>query len=309
MRVAIIGGTGFVGGYLIDQFLDAGHTVSVLVRAGSENKIQQSDAVEIVSGDLQSQDAIDTVCRGSDAVVYAVGILREFPAKGITFEETQYLGVQRTLAAAENAGVTKFLLMSANGVQARGTPYQDTKFRAEELLRNGGLDYTIFRPSIIFGDPSGKMEFATQLHQDMVAPPVPAIDFFTGWHPAAGSVPMSPVHVRDVAKAFEAALRDASLSRKTLHLGGPEILTWHEMLQRIAQAVGKKKLIVPMPVAVMKLAATFLDWIPQFPVTRDQLTMLAEGNVAAADELSNIIGDTLLAFDCQQLSYLKKYTE
>ncbi len=84
MRVAIIGGTGFVGGYLIDQFLDAGHSVSVLVRAGSENKIQKSDAIEIVSGDLRSQDALDAVCRGSDAVVYAVGILREFPGKGIS---------------------------------------------------------------------------------------------------------------------------------------------------------------------------------------------------------------------------------
>ena len=161
MRVAIVGGTGFVGGYLIDQFLDAGHCVSALVRAGSEHKIQKSGDIEIVSGDLQSQDALDAICRGSDAVVYAVGILREFPGKGITFEETQYLGVQRTLAAAENAGVTKFLLMSANGVQARGTPYQDTKFRAEELLRSGKIDYTIFQPSIIFGDPSGKMESDT----------------------------------------------------------------------------------------------------------------------------------------------------
>jgi len=314
MRVAIVGGTGFVGGYLIEQFLDAGLSVSALVRAGSEKKIprtngSQKDGIDLVPGDIGSQEALDTVCRDCDAVVYTVGILREFPAKGITFEESQYLGVQRTLAAAEKAGVAKFLLMSANGVQVRGTPYQDTKFRAEELLRNGEIDYTIFRPSIIFGDPSGKMEFATQLYQDMVAPPIPALNFFTGWRPAAGSVPMSPVHARNVAKAFEVALRDVSLSRQTLHLGGPEILTWLDMLQRIAEAVGKKKWVVPMPIGVMKLAATLLDWLPLFPVTRDQLTMLAEGNTAAPDELCNIVGERLMAFDQQQLSYLRKCVE
>lgn len=312
MRVAIIGGTGFVGGYLIESLLDAGHSVSTMVRPGSENKLHRAGQLRIIGGCLSSKNAIEETCEDCDAVIYNVGILREFPRQGITFEETQFLGVERTIAAAKRAGVSRFLLMSANGVHANGTPYQDSKYRAEELLRNSGLEFTIFAPSVIFGNPQGLMEIATQLYADMVVPLLPAVGFFTGWNPASGKVMLSPVHVEDVAQAFVKALQDDAILRRKVYLGGPEALSWPEMIERIASAAGKRKTVIPMPIGMMKLAALLLDWIPKFPVTRDQLTMLAEGNAVEPDELTRIIDREPRRFDNESLSYLpdnfEKYT-
>lgn len=306
VKVAIIGGTGFVGGYLVDALLDAGHEPHVLVRPGSEDKLHRASECRITKGDLDSADAIDTVVTGCDAVIYNVGILREHPREGITFEALQYEGAESVAEAAKSAGVRRFLLMSANGIDSAETPYQTTKLRAEAMIRESGLDYTIFRPSVIFGDPRGTMEFATQLYRDMVRMPLPGVGFHTGLSPASGEVLMSPVHVRDVADAFVSALADDSTIGRCFMLGGPEVVSWPQMLQRIAAAVGKKKLILPMPIGFMKLGATLLDWLPFFPVTRDQLTMLADGNTAEPDELAKLIGRPPQAFSPGNLAYLDR---
>ncbi len=144
MKVSIIGGTGFVGTYLIDALLQAGHTPRVLVRAGSERKLAAAAQCETVPGDISDAAALDLCLQGTDAVIYLIGILREFPAKGITFEESQFHGVERTVAAAQRQGVKQFILMSANGVKAGGTKYQDTKFRAEQCVQASGLAWTVF---------------------------------------------------------------------------------------------------------------------------------------------------------------------
>ncbi len=304
MKTAVIGGTGFVGSYLIDALLDAGHEPHVLVRSGSEGKLHRANECELTTGDLDSPAAIDAVLAGCDAVIYNVGILREFPREGITFEALQYRGAETVAEAAKRAGIRRFLLMSANGIDSAETRYQTTKLRAEAMIRESGLDYTIFRPSVIFGDPRGTMEFATQLYRDMVRMPVPAVGFHTGLSPAGGEVLMSPVHVRDVADAFVNALADDSTIGECYVLGGPEVLSWPEMLRRIAAAVGKKKLILPMPIGFMKLGATLLDWLPFFPVTRDQLTMLADGNTAEPDEVAALIKRKPAEFSSENLSYL-----
>ena len=304
MKVAIIGGTGFVGSYLIDALLDAGHEPHVLVRSGSEGRLHRANECELTTGDLDSPAAIDAVLAGCDAVIYNVGILREFPSKGITFEALQYRGAETVAEAAKRAGIRRFLLMSANGIDSAETRYQTTKLRAEAMIRESGLDYTIFRPSVIFGDPRGTMEFATQLYQEMVRMPLPAVGFHTGLSPAGGEVLMSPVHVRDVADAFVNALADDSTIGECYVLGGPEVVSWPEMLRRIAAAVGKKKLILPMPIGFMKLGATLLDWLPFFPVTRDQLTMLADGNTAEPDEVAALIKRKPAEFSPENLSYL-----
>ena len=304
MKIAVIGGTGFVGSYLIDALLDAGHEPHVLVRSGSEGKLHRANECELTTGDLDSAAAIDAVLAGCDAVIYNVGILREFPREGITFEALQYRGAETVAEAAKRAGIRRFLLMSANGIDSAETRYQTTKLRAEAMIRESGLDYTIFRPSVIFGDPRGTMEFATQLYQEMVRMPLPAVGFHTGLSPAGGEVLMSPVHVRDVADAFVNALADDSTIGECYVLGGPEVLSWPEMLRRIAAAVGKKKLILPMPIGFMKLGATLLDWLPFFPVTRDQLTMLADGNTAEPDEVAALIKRKPAEFSSENLSYL-----
>lgn len=304
MKVALIGGTGFVGSYLVDALLTASHSVSLLVRPGSESKLRRVRECRLSKGSVDEPAALAEVLQGCDAVIYNIGILREFRNRGVTFEATQFRGVERTIEAAQKAGAHRFLLMSANGIKLPGTPYQETKIRAEQALQSSSLDFTIFRPSVIFGDPLGAMEIATQLHQDMIRPPLPAVGFHTGWSPARGAILMSPVHVLDVADAFVNALDNRETIGKTYALGGPESLSWTDMLGRVANAVGKNKIILPMPIAVMKFGATLFDWLPFFPVTRDQLTMLAEGNTASKDELESLIRRDARPFSSQSLAYI-----
>jgi NADH dehydrogenase len=305
MRVAVIGGTGFVGGYLVDALLDAGHEPALMVRPGSEDKVRRRDACRITTGQVSSADAIAALIDGCGAAIYNVGILRENRRQAVTFEELHFQSAVRVIDVAREAGVRRLLLMSSNGIRRPGTPYQETKLRAEEYLERSGLDFTVLRPSVIFGDPHGNMEIATQLFRDMIRPPIPAVGFHTGLNPSTGPVLMSPVHVRDVADAFVRSLDDESTFGKRYELGGPEALSWTEMLRRIAAAVEKKKIILPMPIGFMRIGATLFDWLPFFPVTRDQLTMLAQGNVADPGELKALIGRDPAGFTATNLGYLK----
>lgn len=304
MRVAVVGATGFVGSYVVDLLVEQGHDVNQLVRPGSEHKAQHVDSTRIVPGSIDSASSLSELVADCDAVIYSVGILRESPRKGITFENTQFDGVARTLDAAVANGVTRFMLLSANGVKIPGTRYQETKQRAEELLLASNLDATIFRPSVIFGDPRGRMEFATQLFRDMVRPPIPAVNFFKGWNPGRGDILMSPVHVNDVAGAVVSALSSPETIGRTYELGGPETLSWSAMIRRIAATTGRKKWIIPVPIGLMKIAATLFDFLPFFPVTRDQLTMLQEDNTVNSKALESLTGTAPVAFSIEQLDYL-----
>ena len=306
MRVAIIGGTGFVGSYLIDELSHLGHSIALLVRPGSEIKIKDSNKVEMVTGDILDIESIRHLIQKCDAVIYNVGILREVPSKGISFEKTQYLGLVNTVDIALEVGVKRLLLMSANGVKVPGTEYQETKRRAEEYALESELDVTVIRPSAIFGDPRGMMEFASQLFNQIVRLPIPAIDFLIGLGPKRAFVKMSPVHINDVVQVFASVLERKDLFGKIITLGGPDILTWREMIVKIAAATGYRKWFIPMPILLMKIAATFFDWLPFFPVTRSQLIMMQEGNTADPKEMEEIIGKKATPFSDESLDYLKK---
>jgi NADH dehydrogenase len=305
MRVAIYGGTGFVGSYLLDALVSGGHDPAVLVRPGSEDKVRHREKCRLVAGDIGDPKAVGEVLTGCDAAIYNIGILREKPSAGITFKALQYEGAKRSIEAAMDRGIRRFVLMSANGVKAQGTPYQETKYLAERFLAQSELDYTIFRPSVVFGDPRGLMEFCTQLRDDMILPPIPAPNFFTGSSPATGGFSMSPIHVRDVAESFVGSLTQRSTFGETYPLCGPEALTWPEIVRRIAAAVGRKKMMVPVPVSMVRLAATVLDRFESFPITRDQLDMLAEGNTGDSSAIFETLGILPARFDVENLAYLK----
>lgn len=297
MRVALFGGTGFVGGYLVRALLTAGHEPSLLVRPGSEGKVVEAERCRITVGDITSLQAIEATLVECDAAIYNIGLLREFPRKGITFENAHFLGVQRVVELAEKAGVNRFLLMSANGVKSPGTGYQETKFRAEQILRASSLQWTIFRPSIIFGDSGGMQEITHQLYSELVKPPLPA--------PVFPGVQMSPVHINDVADAFVNALSSADTIGQVYELGGPDELSWETMVSRVAEAAGRKKKLLPVPIGLMKIGATLFDWLPFFPATREQLTMLQEGNTASPAHVTELIGREPLAFTAENLGHLK----
>ena len=306
MRVTIIGGTGFVGGYLVDALITAGHKPRLLVRPGSESKVTRASECELVAGSLSDGRAIEQAVDKSDAVIYNAGILRESPRQGVTFDQIHYAGVVDVVDQMIRAGIERLLLMSANGIHPPKTPYQETKCRAEEYVKRSGLAYTIFRPSVIFGDPRGKMEIATQLYEDMIRMPLPAVGFHTGLKASTGQIMMSPVFVQDVADAFVRTLENSDSFAEEYALGGPQQISWTGMLECIASAVGKRKLILPTPISLMKIAAALLDWIPAFPATRDQLTMLADGNTASADALRALIDREPVKFNPESLAYLRR---
>lgn len=306
MRVALFGGTGFIGSYLVDALLGAGHDPVLLVRPGSERKVRRADRCTIVPGDVDDPAAVAATLKACDAAAFLIGILREQPRKGITFEALQYRAACRVIDAAVAQGVRRVLLLSANGARPEGTPYERTKYRAERHLADSGLDGTVFRPSVVFGDPRGRMEFCTQLRDQMIRPPIPAPAFFAGLSPRRGTFSMTPVHVEDVAVALTRSLAVPETVGEIYKLGGPETLEWTEILKRIAAASGRDKLIVPVPVLPVKLAAGMLDRFPFFPVTRDQLDMLVSGNTVASRRAFDLLHIEPAPFSVERLAYLRE---
>jgi NADH dehydrogenase len=203
--------------------------------------------------------------------------------------------------------VGRFLLMSANGVKADGTAYQRSKYMAEQYLATTGLDWTVFRPSVLFGDPRGRTEFASRLLRDIIRSPLPAPLFFDGLLPLdAGEFRMSPVHVKDVAAVFVRALDMPETVGRVFELCGPGSLAWKDILQIIARAAGTTKRALPAPVLPLKALAMLLERYAFFPITRDQLTMLLEGNTCDEPGAFRIFALEPVAFDEANLAYLRE---
>ena len=308
MKIAVFGGTGFVGSYIIDNLIEENHHPKLLVRKGSESKVSSSEKCEIINGDINDVSSIKETIADSDAVIYTIGIIREFKSKNITYENLHFDGAVKCIDAAQKSGVKRFILMSANGVCPDGTGYQKTKWMAEQYLKNSKLDWTIFRPSTIFGDPrgSGRPEFCSQLKKDMIGLPFPAPLFHDGLNPFdAGNFSMSPVHIKDVAKSFVSALGGKNMVKKTIELGGKSF-TWKEIIKKIGSASGKNKFMVPAPVFAVKSIAAILDRFSWFPVTTDQLTMLVEGNTCDSSKFFSENKLAPIPFNEENLSYLGK---
>ena len=306
MKVALFGGTGFVGSYITRELVREGFTPKVLVQSGSLSKI--NSPCEVVKGDIQNKNAILETMQGAEAVIYTIGIIREFPKKGVTFKELHLNGLKRCLEIALKIGVKRFILMSANGVRPDGTAYQRTKWQADEALKESGLNWTIFRPSLIFGDPGGegRPEFCTQIRDDMLSLPFPAPLFYNGLLPFnAGSFSMSPIHVKNVAEFFVKSIKLKVCEKNIFDLGGPEALTWKEIIHQIALASGKRTWKIPAPVVVIKIAASILDRFKWFPVTCDQLTMLMEGNTVSTNYFDDFSINPI-KFSMENLEYLKE---
>lgn len=305
MKVAVFGGTGFVGSYIVRELVRKGFIPKILVRSGSLSKI--ISPCEVVRGDIKDKNAIIETIRGTEVVIYTIGIIREFPKKGVTFKELQLNGLKRCIEIARKIDVKRFILMSANGVRSDGTAYQTTKWQADEALTKSGLNWTIFRPSLIFGDPrgEGRPEFCTQVRDDMLSMPFPAPLFYNGLLPFnSGLFSMSPIHVKNVAEFFVKSINLKICEKNIFDLGGPEVLTWKEIIHKIALASGKRTWKIPAPVVVIKIAASILDRFKWFPVTRDQLTMLMESNTVSANYFDDFSINPK-KFNLENLEYLK----
>ena len=306
MKVALFGGTGFVGNYIINELIDSGFSTKVLVRKGSESKVVAD--CEIVYGDIGDKKSIKETIKDTEAIIYNIGIIREFPSKGITYTGLHYEGVRLCIQMAEEMNVKRFILMSANGVKLNGTGYQNSKFQAEQEVQNSNLQWTIFRPSLIFGRPHNPVhqEFCSQLRDEMLSLPFPAPLFYEGILPVnAGSFSMSPIHAKNVSEFFVKSLNMKSTVRKIYNIGGLEDLTWKEIIHRISRASNKLPWKVPVPAILIKFVARIFDRFEWFPVTNDQLTMLMEGNIVNELYFSNFDIEPI-EFSAKNLDYLMK---
>ena len=305
MKVSVFGATGFVGEYILNELISNNYKPYALVRFGSEDKIKDIDKVNVITGNLENPTAIEQTLMNTQVVIYNVGIIREFKSWDITFEKLHFEYMKKVVDIAKNLNVERFILMSANGVKENGTGYQTTKLKAEEYLKSSGLKWTIFRPSLIFGESEEKQEFCKQLKKDMLSLPFPAPLFHKGLLPLnAGMFKMSPIHVKDVAEIFVSSIALKDSIGKTYELGGEE-KTWKEIIKLISKASGKNKMLIPAPVLPIKILATIFDRFGWFPISRDQLTMLLEGNTCSGKEAFDFFGiKEPIEFNLESLNYL-----
>ena len=197
--------------------------------------------------------------------------------------------------------------MSANGVKKDGSKYQSSKYLGEMELINSNLNWTIFRPSLIFGDSNGREEFSAQLKREMLSLPLPAPLFYNGLLPLnAGQFEMTPIHVKNVASFFVKSIQMDESINKTYELGGPQKYTWKELICIISNAYGKNKWTIPAPVFIIRIIAFLLEGFKWFPITNGQLTMLLEGNTCNSEKIFEQFNIEPIKFDKNSLQYLNK---
>lgn len=289
MLVSLTGGTGFVGRHIAATLLERGHRVRALVRnpARAGFLAARGGNVELVPGDLGDSGALDRLVYGADAVIHLVGIIVERGAE--TFTAVHVDGTGGLLAAARRAGVPRFVHMSAVGARDEpgATAYHRTKWQAEELVRRSGMSRATFRPSIINGPESVPLRALVRLHRWS-----PAIPVF-----GDGGFPTQPVWVDDVALAFALAAERSNLAGE-FELGGPQVLTYEELLLAVGRASGHSRPLVHIPLAAARAATSLFDWLgPRAPITRDQLQMLAEGSATPHNAITTVFEIEPLSFE------------
>ncbi|MDD5564679.1 MAG: complex I NDUFA9 subunit family protein [Thermoanaerobaculaceae bacterium] len=284
-RVLLTGARGFVGREVRRQLLERGWEVVALSR-----NLRADDArpgVIQVAADIAG-DGWQRWCEGCSAAIHLVGIIRERRRSGATFERAHVRATEGVIKACGGLGIRRFLHMSALGARAAATtPYHRTKWQAEEAVRGSGLDWTIFRPALIFGPGDG---FTGALAP--VLRRFPLVPVF-----GDGRYQLQPIAVAEVARCFVAALEDPSSSGRTYELGGPEALTYDEVLRRIASSLGLQRTLVHVPLGLAKLAISVVQHLPGAPITRDQLTMLIEGSTCDTAAARGAFGVPIAHFE------------
>ena len=268
MKALVTGGTGFVGPKVVHALRAAGCDVRCLVRNPRRASTQRAWGCELLQGDVTDAASLGPAAAGCDAVVHLVSII---VGKPTDFERVMIRGTRDLVAAAKEAGVRRFVLMSALGVSEETkdlVPYYGAKWAMEQAVRGSGLEHVIFRPSFVFGRDGGVLPmFIRQVRYLPVTPVV-----------GAGTLRLQPIWVEDVASFFAKAADLEAAASRTFELGGPDAVTWNELFERIRKALGARRATVHLPLGLVRAGAAIAERLPNPPVTRDQLTMLAAGD-------------------------------
>lgn len=289
--IAVIGATGFVGSHLVPHLVKTGHRVIAISRDGRRLP-GWTDAIEARPGDVTS-GTLDAALAGADAVVHLVAIARE--TGGRTFETVNVEGTRRAVKAAERAGIKRFVHLSAIGVT--DDPKLDflySKWLGEEAVRDSSLDWVVLRPSLLFGEGDGFFNLI-KVTLKWWSPGVVAI-------PGKGDARFQPLSVDDLAVAIEQSVTDSGRVQSVYEIGGPEWVSYTEIVDAVSEATGMRRLKLGMPIPIISALTAVTDKVlPIFPVSHDQISSLQRPNYTERDAFERTFGVKPRPMD---LSYL-----
>jgi NADH dehydrogenase len=268
MKVLVTGGTGFVGPKIVHALRAHGRDVRALVRSPTRGGRLASWGAELVTGDVTDPASLDAAVDGCTHVVHLVAIIRGRPQD---FHRVMTEGTESLVRAAKNAGVQRFVLMSALGTSETTkdvVPYFNAKWAMEREVVACGLEYTIFRPSFVFGRDGGVLP--TFVKQVRYSPVVTVL--------GSGLQHIQPIWIDDVAEYFARGVDLPQAANRTFELGGPDTVTWDELYTTIAKVLGKRRQLVHIPAGVARTGARLTQWAPGSPVTTDQIAMIEAGD-------------------------------
>ena len=273
MNILVAGGTGFIGTNLVNELVGRGHEVTALARDPDEADLPAG--VERVRGDVTAYDSIESAFEGRDAVVNLVALSPLFkPSGGASHAEVHLGGTRNIVEAAEAHGVRKIVQMSALGAHPDGpTEYIRTKGEAETVVKESELAYTLFRPSVIFGDGGEFVSFTKKL----TTPYVTAL-------PGGGRTRFQPIWVEDAAPMLAACV-DEERDGEAYEVGGPEVLTLADVTRLAYRAEGKSVTILPLPMPLARLGLRLADPVPFVPFGSDQYRSLRFDNAVSDNDI------------------------
>jgi uncharacterized protein YbjT (DUF2867 family) len=297
MNIAIAGGTGFIGKVIIKMLTDRKHHVVVLTRPGSVLKIARFSGTETRYTYYDTPSQVEKSLESCQAIINLVGIIRE--TKNTPFEYVHNLIPSRLATAAQKVGIKRFLHMSALGVDSSlDTDYMLTKKQGEDVIKKAsGLEWTIFRPSVVFGPDDMFVNMLARMIK--LLPVVPVI--------GDGIYRMQPVSVFNVAEGFVKSLNMPKTIGKTYDVAGPDKYSFNELLDIIGKALGKNKVRkLHQPLVLVKLMAKFFGRFQFFPITTDQIDMLYAENVTDDDSFFKELDIDPINFAGGIKEYIKK---
>jgi uncharacterized protein YbjT (DUF2867 family) len=278
--IVIVGATGFVGGNLVEDLLAKGFKLKCLVRSDKAAEALSSRGVEVVRGDITDPGSLRDVLLPEDFVIHLVGIIEE--REKATFQTVHVDGTANLVAEAKKTGIRHFFYQSALGADGDSwSGYLRTKAEAEQILKQSGLSYTIFRPSLIIGPWDG---FTKKMAEMIKLSPVLPI-------PGEGRSKFQPVYIRDWIRCLEMVIDEPEKFRSTYDIGGPEQLTYVEIVEALAAAMGRSKPVFRIPMGLMKISVYLLSTVLSSPpVTGDQLRLLEMDNICDPDTVEKSFG-------------------
>lgn len=277
-NLVVLGGTGFVGRHLVARLVRDGRRVTVLSRNRNiERDVAVLPGVRLESVDPYDADALAARLVGADAVINLIGILNEPRDDGSGFQRVYVDLAEGLIAACRKAGVARLLQMSALNAGRGNSRYLRARGEAEAAIKESGLDWTLFQPSVIFGPGDGLFfRFAGLL---ALMPVLPL---------ARADAKFAPVYVGDVSEAFARALREPASVRQIYELYGPQVMTLGEIVRYTARHRGLRRWVLPLPDALGRLQAMVAEWIPGKPFSRDNFRSLLTPSVGGIDGLHRL---------------------